>query len=109
MLKSKPPDCSPSGNVKKYLSYREAWAPIKKSQQQEFYLEAVTLTESIIRDRLMSYLTSAKFIKSNPKPEKHLSFSDLIKRSHFKSVKIHGFGVSEYLSLIIRRSNLVQS
>ena len=80
MLKAKPPDCSPAGNVKKYLSYREAWARIKESQQQEFYLEAVTLTESIISDRLTSYLTGAKLIKSNPKPGKNLSFSDLIKR-----------------------------
>ena len=68
MLKAKPPDCSPSGNVKKYLSYREAWTRIKESQQQEFYLEAVTLTESIISDRLTSYL----------KPVRHLSFSALI-------------------------------
>ncbi len=76
MLKSTPPNTPPNGNIKKYLSYREAWTRIKQAQQQGFYLEAVTLTESIISDRLISYLVYVQKIKVQP--EKYLSFSRLI-------------------------------
>lgn len=58
MLKSTPPSRKPSGKARKYLSYREAWTRIKVAQEQGFYLEAVTLVESIISDRLVSYLVS---------------------------------------------------
>jgi hypothetical protein len=56
MLKSIISQNSITGNVVKYLSYREAWTRIKQAQEQGFYLEAVTLEESIITDRLISYL-----------------------------------------------------
>lgn len=46
------------GNAAKFWSYREAWTRIKQAQEQGFYLEAVTIEESIISDRLMSYLIS---------------------------------------------------
>lgn len=45
-------------NTKKYDSYREAWRRIKAAQQAGFYLEAVVIEESIISDRLISYLSS---------------------------------------------------
>jgi hypothetical protein len=79
MLRSQPPDCSPSGNIKKYFSYREAWTRIKESQEQGFYLEAVTLAESIISDRLISYLSDTRFIDLTSNPRRHLSFNDLIR------------------------------
>lgn len=58
LLKSSSGQTSPKGNVTKYLSYREAWTRIKQAQSQGFYLEAVTIVESIITDRLTSYLIS---------------------------------------------------
>jgi len=45
-----------NGNGAKYLSYREAWARIKLARQQGFFFEAVTIEESIISDRLLSFL-----------------------------------------------------
>lgn len=45
-----------AGNGAKYLSYREAWARIKLACKQGYYLEAVTIEESIVADRMLSYL-----------------------------------------------------
>lgn len=47
-----------NGNVAKADSYREAWTRINKSIDAGFYLEAVTIVESIISDRLLSYAWS---------------------------------------------------
>ncbi len=55
--KSKAPvDSVVNGNGAKYLSYREAWARIKLASRHGFFLEAVTIEESIISDRLLSFL-----------------------------------------------------
>jgi hypothetical protein len=43
-------------NHAKYLSYREAWDRINAAIKLEFYFEAITLCESIISDRLLSYV-----------------------------------------------------
>ncbi|UCU92331.1 hypothetical protein [Hydrogenophaga taeniospiralis] len=51
-----PVDLVVNGNGAKYLSYREAWARIKRARQESFFLEAVTIEESIISDRLLSFL-----------------------------------------------------
>ena len=45
-----------AGDGAKYLSYREAWARIKMASKQGYFLEAVTIEESIVSDRLLSYL-----------------------------------------------------
>jgi len=45
-----------SGNEAKFLSYREAWARIRLATKMRFYLEAVTIEESIISDRMLSFL-----------------------------------------------------
>lgn len=45
-----------NGNGAKYLSYREAWAQIKLASRNGYFLEAVTIEESIISDRLLSFL-----------------------------------------------------
>jgi len=66
------------GNVAKYLSYREAWSRIKTAQEHGFYLEAVTLEESIIADRLISYLVGVKAIKRADAPYRHQGFAKLI-------------------------------
>jgi hypothetical protein len=56
MRKSRIPDQVLKGNAAKYLSYRQAWARIGAAQGHGFYLEAVTIVESVITDRLISYL-----------------------------------------------------
>ena len=44
------------GNAKKYASYVYAFKQIDKALNDKYYLEALTLCESIISDRLLSYL-----------------------------------------------------
>lgn len=77
-LMSSIPNRTPEGNVAKYLSYREAWSRIKKAQEQGFYLEAVTLEESIITDRLISYLVGVKIIKRAVELKDYPNFGQLI-------------------------------
>lgn len=45
-------------NKLKYLSYAEAWRRIAAGNKQGFYFEAVALCESILSDRLLSYLNA---------------------------------------------------
>lgn len=68
----------PNGNANKYFSYREAWVHIKKARGFHFYLEAVTLEESIIADRLVSFLVCIGEIQAESRIEKY-SFGQLIK------------------------------
>ena len=43
-------------NRSKYLSYTKAWKRINDSMEAGFHLEAITIEESIISDRLLSYV-----------------------------------------------------
>jgi hypothetical protein len=56
-----------NGNEPKYRAYREAWTRIEEAQKQGFYLEAITIEESIISDRLNSYFRNVLKIKKQPK------------------------------------------
>jgi hypothetical protein len=67
----------PNGNAAKYFSYAEAWGRIKKSIGCEFYLEAVTIEESIMCDRLISYLCRIGALKPDANSERQ-SFASLI-------------------------------
>ena len=67
----------PGGNANKYFSYSEAWVRIKKAHGSGFYLEAVTLEESIIADRLVSFLVCVGEIQAESRVEK-CSFGQLI-------------------------------
>ncbi|WP_228014440.1 hypothetical protein [Fortiea sp. LEGE XX443] len=78
MKKSEMPKTPPKGNAAKYLSYREAWARIKVACQEGFYLEAITLQESIITDRLISYLTVVGEIQKPTEVHQYPSFGKLI-------------------------------
>ena len=44
-------------NTPKYLSYKEAWRRVDAAIEGGYYFEAVTICESIISDRLFSYVT----------------------------------------------------
>ena len=67
----------PDRNANKYFSYGEAWVRVKKSRGSGFYLEAVTLEESIIADRLVSFLVCVGEIQAESRVEK-CSFGQLI-------------------------------
>jgi hypothetical protein len=43
-------------NTPKYLSYAKAWERINSALEAGFHLEAITIEESIISDRLLSYV-----------------------------------------------------
>ena len=57
----------PDGNAAKYFSCREAWGQIKKARAHGYNLEAITLEESIISDRLVSFLVRVGEIKPDDK------------------------------------------
>lgn len=57
LLKSKPRRADwAAGDAAKFFSYTEAWSRIKLASRQGFFLEAVAIEESIVSDRLLSYL-----------------------------------------------------
>jgi hypothetical protein len=43
-------------NTPKHLSYTKAWERINSALEASFHLEAITIEESIISDRLLSYV-----------------------------------------------------
>lgn len=93
-LMSSIPNKTPEGNDTKYLSYKEAWSRIKKAQKQGFYLEAVTLQESIITDRLISYLVGVGFIQRAVEPNNYPGFGQLInkwKAQHPNQINIQDY------------------
>jgi Arc/MetJ-type ribon-helix-helix transcriptional regulator len=69
-------------NPGKYKSYREAWSRIKQAQENQFFLEAITIQESIISDRLISFLagSNVKNILTKDKRGRWPSFGNLIQR-----------------------------
>ncbi len=46
-------------NAAKYLSYKEAWRRINGAKDGGFFFEVVTICESIISDRLLSFVKGA--------------------------------------------------
>jgi hypothetical protein len=69
----------PENNAAKYFSYREAWGRIKRAIGHGFYLEAVTLEESIMSDRLISYLCRIQILEADEKTERK-NFNELIQK-----------------------------
>ena len=63
-------------NAPKYLSYKEAWRRINAANEQGFYLEVVTICESIISDRLLSYILG---VNKESKANTRTTFGNLIK------------------------------
>src|SRR3954447_19605293 len=69
----------PEKNSLKYFSYREAWGRIRKAQVYGFYFEAVTIEESIMADRLISFLVHVGAIQPDTRLEKY-TFGQLVRR-----------------------------
>lgn len=66
----------PATNATKYFSHREAWGRIDRAIAHGFFLEAVTLEESIMSDRLTSYFKKVGVLDSNE--NKFVAFGRLI-------------------------------
>ncbi|MFH1314722.1 MAG: hypothetical protein ABIJ00_16070 [Candidatus Eisenbacteria bacterium] len=68
---------SPMRNPEKYLSYKAAWERIDSALGDGYWLEAITLCESIMADRLLSYVKGV-----DPEARLYLrtSFGKLIER-----------------------------
>ncbi len=62
-----------SGNEAKYYGYKEAWARIRLARKQGFYLEAVTIQESILSDRMLSYLAKVAGVELPDATKRNLS------------------------------------
>jgi len=78
LMKSEPRTAPVNGNAEKYRSYREAWARVKQAQEHGFYIEAVTIEESIISDRLTSYLVDAGLVQRQRRLKDYPTFGNLI-------------------------------
>lgn len=61
----------PNRNAIKYFSYREAWARLKRARIFGFHLEAVTIEESIIVDRLLSLLVCVGEIRAESRTKQY--------------------------------------
>jgi hypothetical protein len=77
------------GYSDKFLAYREAWTRIKESQEQGFYLEAITIEESIISDRLSSYFRNV--LKTEKQPNSLKGMQDLWKKHHPEAITSGGY------------------
>lgn len=66
----------PETNAAKYFSHREAWGRIKRAIGHGFFLEAVTLEESVITDRLFSYFCKTGVL--DPERKAYISFGRLV-------------------------------
>jgi len=67
------------GNQQKQLSYARSWGKIRKALGTQHYSEAINLEESIIRDRLLSYLCRVGKLDPSDPRVKHRSLHQLIK------------------------------
>jgi hypothetical protein len=68
-------------NISKYESYKYGFERISLSIENGFFLEAIAIAESIISDRLLSYLVYKLQLSGNCSklPNTRTSFKDLIK------------------------------
>jgi hypothetical protein len=87
--KSIEPTKSIKGDANKFLAYREAWTRIKQAQEQGFYLEAITIEESIISDRLSSYFRN--ILKTEKQLNSLKGMQDLWKKHHPEAIIFGGY------------------
>ena len=70
-------------NYYKFYSYRYAYSQMKKAMEGKFYLEAITIQESIITDRLLSFVIrkGVLVISDNKLHIRNVSLNNLTKLS----------------------------
>lgn len=66
------------GNVTKYRSYAKNWGGIKKAIGSGHYIEATGIEESIIRDRLLSFLCKSGALDATDPATKKKNLATLI-------------------------------
>ena len=84
MRKSKPSTAT-RGNVSKADSYREAYSRIKSAMNEHYYVEAMALMESVIADRILSYLVGACGLSPLTEKGRPWAFGYLINKAKEKS------------------------
>ena len=72
-------------NYQKYHSYNEAFSRIKRAIENEFYIESICISESIISDRLLSYFNGTGILEI--KDEKYLHESKFSLNSLIQKTK----------------------
>jgi len=74
-------------NYYKFYSYRYAYSQMRRAIEGKFYLEAITIQESIITDRLLSFVIRKELIDSSDSKLliRNISLNNLTKLSkdHF--------------------------
>lgn len=90
-------------NLKKYFSYKEAFKRIKSGIKKGYYLEAITIEEGIITDRLISSLYGKGFINNltiHNISKGEFSFFKIIKiwEKHTKPLKIEINKIKDLIS-----------
>jgi hypothetical protein len=82
-----------AANTQKYLTYAEAWRRIRAGLEGGWHFEVVALCESVISDRLLSYVRGAK---ANSTADVHTAFGRLIAEWRRLAVgTLPGIGASE--------------
>jgi hypothetical protein len=69
-------------NVKKYESYKYAFERLQEAIEREFFLESIVIAESIIADRLLSYMVERIQVLelSDKLPTPRISLGNLIQQ-----------------------------
>lgn len=67
-----------NGNIAKAENYAAAWRQIKKATANGFYIEALSIQESIISDRLLHHLHRHYELPLRNKKNWHHTLSDLV-------------------------------
>ena len=67
-----------SGNVAKAENYAAAWRQIKKATESKFFIEALSIQESIISDRLLHHLHQYYNLPLRNRRNWHHKLNDLI-------------------------------
>ncbi len=80
-MRKSSPSIAKNGNVRKADSYREAWARVKAATENEFFIEAAAIIESIISDRLQSYLVRQHDFPARMKTGWHYTLHKLIEKT----------------------------
>ncbi len=92
---------APIPNRQKGLSYAEAWRRIKRANENGYFLESVTICESLISDRLLSYILRVRVGKQF---NERTAFAKLIVkwRELIKTSDAHVAEVAATLDLVER-------
>ena len=90
-------ETKPKGNAKKYFAYKEAWSRINLSIKHGFYLEAVTIEESIISDKLITLVTTNSSI--DIKKLNNITFFELIELA--RSIILESIVIDSWYDLLL--------